>query len=115
MGISTDVLHDFAAKEIKSIYPGFYGWKITPRKTGNGYYTAIVLERSGDRLRSLSGFSSRPEDHALWHLEKLTTSETYPDDLLSRKEYAVMVPANAIYPCSGWDKSFHREIFCLRW
>ena len=89
-------MHDFVAKEIKSVYSSFDGWKMTPRKLGTGYDTIIVLERrnAGHRefVKVLVTFGKTIPSG---HLEELTTSETNPDGTLSRNQYAVMVPANA--------------------
>jgi len=39
MGMSSDIMHDFVLQEIKRIYSGYDGWKITPGKKGTGYDT----------------------------------------------------------------------------
>ena len=96
MGFSTDVMHDFVAKEIKSIYSSFDGWNMTPRKLGTGYDTIIVLERRKDGHREfVKVLVTFGKTIPSGHLDELTTSETNSDGTLSRNEYAVMVPANA--------------------
>lgn len=96
MGFSSDIMHDFAAKEITSIYSSFDGWKCTPRATGTGYDTMMVLKRRANGHRecvkvlitfSPSVPSPLPAD--------LTQADSTGDGTLTRFRYAVMVPANA--------------------
>jgi hypothetical protein len=96
MGFSSDIMHDFIAKEIKNVYSSYDGWKCTPRQLGAGYDTLVVLERRDgghrDSVKVLVTFgnsvaSPLPED--------LTKAEGYSDGTVTRQEYAVMVPANA--------------------
>jgi hypothetical protein len=96
MGISSDIMHDFAAKEIRAIYSSYDGWKITPRRTGAGYDTIVTLERrnNGHRecVRILATFDRVVSASALAELQK---PEPVCDGTLSRNRFAVMVPANA--------------------
>ena len=96
MGFSSDIMHDFMAKEIKNIYSSFDGWKFTSRPTGNGYDSIMVLERRNgghhECVKVLVTFersvpSPFPED--------LTTAERNTDGMPTRFSYAVMVPVNA--------------------
>lgn len=96
MGFSSDIMHDFMAKEIKNIYSSFDGWKFTSRPTGNGYDSIMMLERRNgghhECVKVLVTFersvpSPIPED--------LTTAERNTDGMPTRFSYAVMVPANA--------------------
>jgi hypothetical protein len=96
MGFSSDIMHDFMAKEIKNIYSSFDGWKFTSRPTGNGYDSIMVLERRNgghhECVKVLVTFersvpSPFPED--------LTTAEHNTDGMPTRFSYAVMVPVNA--------------------
>ncbi|MDD4136428.1 MAG: hypothetical protein PHT99_00845 [Methanoregula sp.] len=96
MGYSSDIMHDFVAKEIKNIYSSYDGWKCTPRELGAGYETLVVLERrnGGHRecVKVLVTFArSVPSPLP----EELTRAERAPDGTVIRYEYAVMVPANA--------------------
>ncbi|MDD1694907.1 MAG: hypothetical protein LUQ71_09305 [Methanoregula sp.] len=96
MGFSSDIMHDFAAKEIRNIYSSYDGWKTTNRQLGNGYDTIVVLERRNgghrDCVKVLVSFNrSLPSPLP----EELTTTERSSDGTVTRSEYAVMVPANA--------------------
>jgi hypothetical protein len=96
MGISSDIMHDFVAKEIRAIYSSYDGWKITPKKTGNGYDTMVTVERRnhGHRecVRILVTYDRVVSSTALTDLQK---PEQVYDGTLSRNRFAVMVPANA--------------------
>ena len=45
MGFSSDIMHDFVAKEIRNIYSSYDGWKISYHPLGNGYDTLVLMER----------------------------------------------------------------------
>lgn len=96
MGISSDIMHDFAGKEIRAIYSSYDGWKITPRRLGSGYDTLYVLERrnNGHRecVRILASFENQISESALAELRK---TESSSDGTLTRYTFAVMVPAHA--------------------
>lgn len=96
MGFSSDIMHDFVAKEIRSIFSSFDGWNCSSRPTGAGYDSLMILERqnSGHResVKILVTFnrvapSPLPED--------LTKADVSGDGTLTRFSYAVMVPGNA--------------------
>lgn len=96
MGFSSDIMHDFVAKEIKNIYSSYDGWKCTPRQTGTGYDSIMVLERRKDGHRecvkilvtfSRSVPASLPVD--------LTRADSNAEGTPIRFSYAVMVPINA--------------------
>ena len=96
MGFSSDIMHDFVAKEIKNIYSSYDGWKCTPRQLETGYDTLVVLERrnSGHRdcVKVLVTFGrSVPSPLP----EELTRADRTTDGTVTRFAYAVMVPANA--------------------
>jgi len=96
MGFSSDIMHDFVAKEIKGIYSSFDGWKCTPKQTGNGYDSLMVLERRNGGHREcekvLVTFSrSVPSPLP----EEFSAKERSSDGTPTRFDYAVMVPANA--------------------
>lgn len=96
MGISSDIMHDFVAKEIRAIYSSFDGWKMTPQKLGSGYDTITTLERrnNGHRecVRILTSYDRVVSPAALEVLQK---PEPTCDGTLSRNRFAVMVPAHA--------------------
>lgn len=96
MGFSSDIMHDFVAKEIKNIYSTYDGWKCTAKDLGNGYDSLMILERINDGHRECekvlvtfgrSVASPLPEE--------LTTPERNTDGTRARFSFAVMVPANA--------------------
>jgi hypothetical protein len=96
MGFSSDIMHDFVAKEIRSIYSSYDGWSCTMKESGNGYDSIAVLERynGGHRecVRILVTFSrSIPSTLT----EELTTPGRSSDGTPLRFSYAVMVPAHA--------------------
>jgi len=96
MGFTSDIMHDFVAKEIRNIYSSFDGWKYTPRETGAGYDTLMVLERhnGGHRecVKILVTFSRTVPSPLP---EELTTADCAKDGLPTRFSCAVMVPVNA--------------------
>jgi hypothetical protein len=96
MGISSDIMHDFVAKEIRAIYSSYDGWKITSHRLGSGYDTIVTLERrnNGHRecVRILTSYERVVSPSALEVLQK---PEPTCDGTLSRNRFAVMVPANA--------------------
>jgi hypothetical protein len=96
MGFTSDIMHDFVAKEIKNIYSSYDGWKCTPKELGAGYDTLVVLERRNgghnERVKILATFSQSVPSPLP---EEFTTSERSSDGLPIRFDYAVMVPANA--------------------
>ena len=96
MGLSSDIMHDFVAKEIRSIYSSYDGWNITERAVGNGYDRIAVLERrcNGHRecTKVLVTFSREvlPE-----MVENLVKPEKTSDGTLVRNRFCVMMPGNA--------------------
>jgi len=96
MGFSSDIMHDFLAKEIKNLYSSFDGWKCTPRETGTGYDTLMVLERrnGGHRecVKILVTFSRTVPSPLP---EELTRADANTEGTPIRFSYAIMVPANA--------------------
>ncbi len=96
MGFSSDIMHDFVAKEIRNIYSSYDGWNCTMRVNGSGYDSIAVLERynGGHRecVRILVSFDrSIPSPLP----EELTTPGKSSDGTPLRFSYAVMVPAHA--------------------
>jgi hypothetical protein len=96
MGISSDIMHDFVAKEIRAVYSSYDGWKITPSRLGSGYDTVFTLERrnAGHRecIRVLATFAKHVTAPMLEELKKPNQN---CDGTVSRNGFAVMVPANA--------------------
>lgn len=89
-------MHDFAAKEIRSIYSSYDGWNMTELAVGSGYDRIVVLERrtNGHRecARILVTFSKEVAPAAL---EELKRTGKNHDGTLTRNRFAVMMPANA--------------------
>lgn len=96
MGMSSDIMHDFVAKEIRAIYSSYDGWKITERATGNSYDRIAILERSnrGHRecIKMLVTFS---KDVSAEAVEDIRKPEPVCDGTISRNSCAVMMPGNA--------------------
>jgi hypothetical protein len=96
MGFSSDIMNDFVAKEIKSVYSSYDGWKITQRNLGSGYDTIATLERRNgghrDNVKILVTFAKHVSSTMLDELKK---TEPASDGTVIRNGYAVMVPANA--------------------
>lgn len=89
-------MHDFVAKEIRSLYSSYDGWTMTERDCGDGYDRIVLLERrnNGHRecqkiLVTFSRVIPSPE------LETLLKPETSSDGTLTRNGFAVMAPAQA--------------------
>ena len=96
MGICTDIMNDFVLKEIKHIYSSYDGWKISPKKTGAGYDTLVILERSNNGHREITkGLVSFQKAVTLDMLDDLTRPEPVYDGSRPRLDFAVIVPANA--------------------
>jgi len=96
MGFTSDIMHDFVAKEIKNIYSSYDGWKCMLRQLGTGYDTLVTLERRNgghrDCVKVLVTFErSVPSPLP----EELTRADRTSDGTITRHAYAVMVPANA--------------------
>jgi hypothetical protein len=96
MGFSTDIMHDFVAKEIRSIYSSFDGWTATVRSLEGGYNRVVILERrdNGHRecVKLLVSFGTDVSSHLL---EELSIKEKSADGTPVRYSVAVMVPGNA--------------------
>jgi len=96
MGFSSDIMHDFVSKEIRSLYSSYDGWKVTGRSTGSGYDRIAVLKRriNGHRecVKILVTFAN---DVSAAQISELCTPEPMRDGTLTRSSYAVMVPSNA--------------------
>lgn len=96
MGMSSDIMHDFVAKEIRSVYSTFDGWKITELATGDGYDRIAVLERRNNGhsecVKILVTFSKDASGKAL---EEIKKAEKSSDGTIIRNSCAVMMPGNA--------------------
>ena len=96
MGFSSDIMHDFVAKEIKNIYSTYDGWKCTPRQVGNGYDSLVVMERNlGGHRECVNVFVTFSRSVPTPLPEDLTETKKSTDGTLTRFEFAIMVPANA--------------------
>ena len=94
--MSSDIMHEFAAKEIRSLYSTYDGWKATQRGFGSGYDRIVLLERrnNGHRecVKVLVSFAKKVSSV---QLDELNKPEQSCDGTLTRNSFAVMVPANA--------------------
>jgi hypothetical protein len=96
MGFSSDIMHDFVAKEIRNIYSSYDGWKISPHPLENGYDTLVVMERrNGGHRECVKVLVTFGRSVPAPLPEELTRADRTTDGTLTRHEYAVMVPANA--------------------
>jgi hypothetical protein len=95
MGFTSDIMHDFVAKEIKNIYSSYDGWKCTPQQLGTGYDTLVTLERRNGGHRECVKVLVTFDRSAPSPLpEELTRADRTSDGTVTRYAYAVMVPAN---------------------
>jgi hypothetical protein len=96
MGISSDIMHEFVAKEIKGVYSSYDGWTITQRNMESGYDTIATLDRRNgghrERVRVLVTFAKEVSPSLFTELKK---TERTDDGTVTRNSFAVMVPANA--------------------
>jgi hypothetical protein len=96
MGMSSDIMHDFVAKEIKAIYSSYDGWKITQRNLGNGYDTIATAERrNGGHRECVNVLVTFAKDVSPSLLDELKKTTQTSDGTVTRNGFAVMVPANA--------------------
>jgi hypothetical protein len=96
MGMSSDIMHDFVAKEIKAIYSSYDGWKITQRNLGSGYDTIATAERrNGGHRESVNVLVTFAKDVSPSLLDELKKTTQTSDGTVTRNGFAVMVPANA--------------------
>lgn len=94
--MSSDIMHDFVAKEIKAIYSSYDGWKITQRNLGSGYDTIATVERrNGGHRDSVNVLVTFAKNVSPALLDELKKSEQPRDGTVIRYGFAVMVPANA--------------------
>ena len=96
MGASTDIMHDFAAQEIRRIYSNYDGWKVTSRNQANNYDTVFRLERLNQSRREIEKvgvtFAKEVNPELLAAIQK---AESSSDGLSSRFNYSLIVPANS--------------------
>ena len=96
MGFSSDIIHDFVAKEIRAIYSSYDGWEMSSRSLGDGYDTLVSMERrNGGHRDSVKILVTFGRSVPLPLPDELTRAEPASDGTVTRYEYAVMVPANA--------------------
>lgn len=96
MGFSSDIMHDFVAKEIKSLFSSYDGWKYTEQPAGSGYDSLVVLERLNDGHReSVNVLVTFARSVPAPLPEELTATKRSMDGTPTRFASAVMVPANA--------------------
>ena len=96
MGISSDIMHDFVSKELRSIYSSYNGWTITGRAAGTGYDRIAIIERRNNGHREctkvLVTFAKNVSAEMLQELKK--PGQTH-DGTVTRNAFAVMMPGNA--------------------
>lgn len=96
MGFSSDIMHDFVAKEIRSIYSSYDGWNYSARPTGDGNDSLAVLERRNNGHRECMKILVTFRKSVPFPLPAdLTNADCAADGTLTRFGYAVMVPGNA--------------------
>jgi hypothetical protein len=96
MGFSSDIMHDFVAKEIRNIYSSYDGWKCTPQEIGSGYDRLMVLERrNGGHRECTKIFVTFKYSVPAPLPADLTKADCASDGTQTRFDYAIMVPANA--------------------
>ncbi len=96
MGFSSDIMHDFVAKEIRAVYSSYDGWKMSSQSLGNGYDTLVSIDRrNGGHRDSVKILVTFGRSVPLPLPEELTRADPATDGTVIRHEYAVMVPAYA--------------------
>ena len=96
MGFSSDIMHDLVAKEIRSIYSSYDGWKYSSKALGTGYDKLVTLERRNDGHRECVKVFVTLEKAVPSPLpEDLTRPDRAADGTVTRYACAVMVPAHA--------------------
>jgi hypothetical protein len=95
MGTS-DVMNGLIAKEIRSLYSSYDGWKSTSRSIGKGYDSVISLERrNSGHLERVNILVTLSKKIPMEYLAELTKMNPVTDGTLSRNAYGVMIPGNA--------------------
>jgi hypothetical protein len=96
MGISSDIMHEFVAKEIKAVYSSYDGWSMEQRNLESGYDTIAILKRRNighsECVRILVTFAKEVSPVLL---DELKRTEQTNDGTVTKNRFAVMVPANA--------------------
>ena len=96
MGMSSDIMHDFVAKEIRSYHSTFDGWKITERATGSGYDRIVILDRRNNGHRECKKILvTFAKEVSADTLDEIRKPEKSTDGTIIRNSCAVMMPANA--------------------
>ena len=96
MGFSSDIMHDFVAKEIRNIYSSYDGWKISYHPLGNGYDTLVSMERPREGHRdSVKVFVTFGRSVPSPLPEEFNRADRAADGTITRYEYAVMAPVHA--------------------
>lgn len=96
MGSSSDIMHDFMAKEIRNIYSSYDCWEMSSQSLGNGYDTLVsVKRRNGGHRDSVKVLVTLGKSVPSPLPEELTRPDRATDGTVTRHAYAVMVPAHA--------------------
>jgi hypothetical protein len=114
MGANNDIMNNFALQELKRIYSTYDGWKMSPRKQGNGYDTLVRLERmSGGHHDIVNVLITFNKEIPANLVEELNKKEKMTDGMVSRYDSAVIAPVNAdtsalpagmkIYPMNSFE------------
>ncbi len=96
MGMSSDIMHDFVLQEIKRIYSGYDGWKITPGKKGTGYDTFFHLSRRVNGEPEIANiFVTFKKEISPEIIPDLMTSGTSPYGGRIKSDSAIFAPQGA--------------------
>jgi hypothetical protein len=96
MGFSSDIMHDFVAKEIRNIFSSYDGWQFLSHPTGKGYDTLVSLERrNGGNRESVKVLVTFDRSIPSALPEELARADRPKDGTLARFECAVLAPQNA--------------------
>jgi hypothetical protein len=115
MGISSDIMHDFVLQEIKRIYSGYDGWKITPGKKGTGYDTFFHLSRRvNGEPETANIFVTFKKEVSPEIIPDLMTSEFSPYGGRVNPKVAIIAPRGAdTTGLSGGIKIFTMVLFAF--
>ena len=96
MGVSKDIMHDFALQEIKRLYSTYDGWTIVSCSRMQNYDTIYQMDRTNGGHRQIARvFVTYRHDIDPAMLDQLKKATRCSDGTVARYEYAVLAPANA--------------------
>ena len=95
MGFSTDVMHDFAIKEVKRLYQPSLGWKVEPIAPAPGNDLAFNLTKGGrgrvERVRIVVTYERKPTQAAIQTLHPPTAP-----GVQDNAQKVIIVPEGAV-------------------